>query len=389
MKNSEEIFVKRLEELKKYIDENKKKPTQNNKDKVIRSMAYWISDCQYNYVKKIWNMKDENIYKLWNEFINDEKYEEYFLSRYDRFVFNLNKIKIYINTNQERPSNVSKDKDIKSMAGWIGTIKQQYYKNIEKMKDKNIRILWENFISNENYKKYILLPTMLEKFIFDLNKLKTYIDINKKRPSSGSKVKDIKIIGSWLSDCKINYSKKINNMKDENIRTLWKNFINDEKYKEYFLSQYDSFIFKLNKVKTYIDINKQKPSTISQDKDIKSMAQWMSTSQYNYDNKEKNMKDENIMKLWENFISNEKYKHYFLSQYDSFIINLNKLKTYIDTNNQIPSQRSKDKDIKSIGQWICTTKRNYSKRTCNMKDEKIYKLWYKFLNDFRYKDYFI
>ena len=78
------------------------------------------------------------------------------------------------------------------------------------------------------------LQTMLEKFIFDLNKVKIYIDINKKKPVWSNKDKDIKIMSIWIYNCQINYVKKKFNMKDENIRTLWKNFINDDKYKIYF-----------------------------------------------------------------------------------------------------------------------------------------------------------
>ena len=35
-------------------------------------------------------MKDEIIYNLWNDFINDDKYKEYFISQYDYFIVNLN-----------------------------------------------------------------------------------------------------------------------------------------------------------------------------------------------------------------------------------------------------------------------------------------------------------
>ena len=40
-----------------------------------------------------------------------------------------------------------------------------------------------------------------------------------------------------------------------------------------------------------------------------------------------------------------------------------------------------------MAEWISTSKKNYSKKTHNMKDETIYKLWTVFVNDSRYKEY--
>ena len=41
-------------------------------------------------------------------------------------------------------------------------------------------------------------------------------------------------MGQYLSHCQSNYSKKKEKMAVENIRKLWKEFITDDKYKEYF-----------------------------------------------------------------------------------------------------------------------------------------------------------
>ena len=118
------------------------------------------------------------------------------------------------------------------------------------------------------------------------------------------------------------------------------------------------------------------------------MGKWIGTCQANYNKKTQNMKDKNIMKLWEKFINDKKYQKYFLSQYDGFINNLNKVKIYIDINKKRPSQHSKDKEIKSMGAWIGQKINNYTKKMKNMKDENIYNLWTNFINDPKYKDYF-
>jgi len=154
LKNSKEIFVIRLEELKAYIDTNKQRPSKSSKDKIIKSMGTWIGNSQTNYAKKINNMQDETIYKLWTDFINDSRYKEYVLSQYDSFVLDLNKLKAYIDTNKQRPSNSSKDKIIKSMGTWIGNSQKIYAKKIEKMQDETIYKLWTDFINDSRYKEY-------------------------------------------------------------------------------------------------------------------------------------------------------------------------------------------------------------------------------------------
>ena len=315
MKNSREIFIKRLEELKKYIDENNKKPNQNNKDKFIKSMGIWIGYTKKNYDKKIHIMKDANIRKLWEEFINDIRYKKYMQlpSIIDIFNTNLNKLKNYIDINKKRPSEGSKDKDIKSIAQWIGQKNNNYIKKKDNMKYENIRKLWEEFINDIRYKEYILLPTKLEIFNMNLNKVKIYIDTNKKRPAHESKDKYIKSLGKFIGHCQLNYVKKLHNMKYENIYELWTNFINDEKYKKYFQlpTILEKFVFDLNKLKIYIDTNKIKPSSKSIDKNIKSIGTWIQNTQTNYIKKKEKMKYDNIRTLWENFINDEKYKIYF------------------------------------------------------------------------------
>ena len=315
MKNREEIWMKNLEKVKKYINENNKRPTQCNKDKNIKNMGTFVANSQKKYAKKIQIMKDENIRTLWEEFINDIRYKKYIQlpTMIELFNINLNKLKNYIDTNKKRPSEGSKDKNIKSIAQWLVQKNNNYAKKIKNMKDDNIKKLWEEFINDEKYKEYILLPTTLEIFNINLSKVKIYIDTNKKRPVHESKDKYIKSLGKFIGHCQLNYVKKLHSMKYENIYELWTNFINDEKYKKYFQlpTILEKFIFDLNKLKIYIDTNKIKPSSKSIDKNIKSLAYWIKNTQTNYIKKKEKMKYDNIRTLWENFINDEKYRIYF------------------------------------------------------------------------------
>jgi len=100
------------------------------------------------------------------------------------------------------------------------------------MSKPEIRKLWELFINDDKYNKYFLSD--IENWTNQLDKLKNYIDTHNKRPSQGSKDKEIKILAKWLSQQLNNYKKNINNMKDPEIRKLWNYFINDDKYKSFF-----------------------------------------------------------------------------------------------------------------------------------------------------------
>jgi antitoxin component HigA of HigAB toxin-antitoxin module len=90
--------------------------------------------------------------------------------------------------------------------------------------------------------------------------VKTYIDSNNKRPSNTDKDKQIKQLGSWISNQQKNYKKKAEIMKNEEIYNNWTNLLNDDKYKQYLLSNEDNWMETLEQVKTYIDTNNKRPS---------------------------------------------------------------------------------------------------------------------------------
>jgi superfamily II DNA or RNA helicase len=71
--------------------------------------------------------------------------------------------------------------------------------------------------------------------------------------------------------------------------------------------------------------------------------------------------------------------------------NLIKVKNYVDTNGKPPSDKNKDKTIKTLGKWISHQKTNYdidiTQCKYGMKLEEIYTLWTEFLEE--YKEYFM
>lgn len=305
----------------------------------------------------------------------------------DLWNMRLEEVKKYIDDNGKRPSSESLNKDINMLSKWLSHQITNFNKKQKNMKDEKIYNKWNEFINSDKYKKYFILPSIEQYFNMNLNKVINYIDKNNKRPSEG-KNKNVSILGKWIQHQITNYNNKQENMKNELIYKKWTEFINNEKYKQYFQSQYEDFIMNLNKLKIYIDENNKRPSRDDKNKEIKFLGEWIHSQITNFNKKECNMKDEKIYNTWTEFINSDKYKIYFQSQYERFIMNLIKVKTYIDKNNKRPSQTDKDEIIKTLGIWISNQLKNYNKKTENMKDENIYNNFTEFKNDEKYKKYF-
>jgi superfamily II DNA or RNA helicase len=378
LQNGEEIWIKRLEEVKKYIDENGKKPTSTNKDIKIKQLGWWIGTQQKNYKKKKYIMIIEEIYNKWTEFINDNKYKIYFLSNEDEWFELFNKVKLYIDSNKKRPLQKDKNLEVRILGSWLGNQQQNY--KIKKciMLNEEIYNKWTEFINDDKYKIYFISNE--DNWLEIFNKLKKYIDDNNKRPIL---TEDIKL-AYWITDQQKHYKKKEGNMKNEKIYNLWTEFINDDKYKIYFLSNEDAWLEILNKVKLYIDTYNKRPSKDNNDKQIKFLGAWISNQLKNYQNEEQIMKNKEIYNLLTEFINDPVYKVYFLSNEDAWFESFNKVKLYIDTNNKRPTHENKQ-----LAHWITDQQQNYiKKRHIMLLNEEIYNKWTEFINNPVYKVYF-
>ena len=172
----------------------------------------------------------------------------------------------------------------------------------------------------------------------------------------------------------------------EEIYNKWTEFINDNKYKIYFLSNEDEWFELFNKVKLYIDTNNKRPSKHDKNLEIKQLGAWLGMQQQNYKNKEHIMVNEEIYNKWSEFIN--KYKIYFISNEDLWFESFNKVKKYINNNNKRPSKHDKNLEIKTLGSWIVHQSKNYKIKDRIMSNEEIYNEWTKFINDPIYKNYF-
>ena len=107
---------------------------------------------------------------------------------------------------------------------------------------------------------------------------------------------------------------------------------------------------KLESLKEFIDKNGRTPNSKSIDKDETKLGKWIGTQKNNFKNKTYIMKtNPEIYNIWEQFITSEKYKQYFLSNEDEWKQIFESLKEYIDKNGKTPNSKSKtNKDEKKI-----------------------------------------
>ena len=360
-----------LEFVKKYIDENKQRPSKESKDINVKKMGSWISNQQMNYAKKAQIMKNKEIQMKWEGFVKE--YVKYSRSNKEWNQM-LESVKKYIDENKQRPSNKSKDTNVKKMGSWIYIQQMNYNKKAYIMKNTEIQTKWKGFV--KEYDKYFRNN---EEWNQMLESVKKYFDENKQRPFMTSKDTNVKKMGIWISNQQMKYTKKIGIMKDKEIQTKWEGFVKE--YVEYFRSNVEEWNQMLKSVKKYIDKNKHKPSAQDKDINVKKIGSWTSNQQINYAKKIYIMKDKKIRLKWERFV--KEYAEYFRSNEEKWNQMLESVKKYIDKNKQRPPQYD---DTKKMGVWIQTQQKNYAKTTCIMKNKEVRLKWEGFVKE--YVEYF-
>jgi hypothetical protein len=303
MKDNDTKWRGTLDQLKKFINENKRRPNQKSKNKEEQFLAIWISEHQSYYKKNA--MKDPNRRQLLERFI--EEYKEYMKDVDTKWYDTFDQLKKWIDQNNKRPIEKSKNQKEKTLAKWIMHQQQNYKKEIYAMKDYDKRKLWIEFI--DQYKKY--MKDGDTKWHDTFNQLKKWINDNKKRPNSHSKNTFENHLGHWISVQQKNYKNKKQAMKDYDKRQLWEIFIEEHKdyIKDLDTKWHDSF----NQLKKFINDNKKKPNRTSKNEEEGILGKWITTQQQNYKNKRQSMKDLDKKQLWKELIT--KYPDLFDTSY--------------------------------------------------------------------------
>jgi hypothetical protein len=181
-------WYKTFEEVKQFIDINKKRPVSKSKNEIEKQLGSWILNQQCNYKIKKESMNDEEKYNLWTKFL--EKYKEYLLTKDEIWFEKFNELKLFIFKNKRNPSTISKN-EIEKKLGYWNSSQKDYYKNKTcGMKDETKYDLWTNFL--EEYKDILNLRSQ-NPIVENTQSEKTQSSLEEEKPQ---KIKSMKIQNS-------------------------------------------------------------------------------------------------------------------------------------------------------------------------------------------------
>jgi len=364
-----------FEQLKTFIDANKRKPLTVSNIPEEKKLGCWLSCQKQHYKNKTQGMKDDGRYNLWTQFLED--YKAHILTSEEIWYKNFEQAKTFMDINKQKPDwNTTNPKE-KCIRIWLNTQQHDYKDKTGGMKDDNRYKLWTQLL--EDYNEYI--STNDDLWVQNFEELKTFIDANQRKPSH--KHTEEFQLNKWLSHQQENYKKKTHSMKDETQYNLWSQFLED--YKDYFVTNVDIWCQKFEELKMFISTNKRGPLISSKIPDETQLSCWVYCQQRNYKNKTDGMKDVVRYNLWTKFL--EEYKEYFVSEDEIWFQRFEELKMFIDTSKRTPTHHSNTPEERYLGKWLSHQVTNYKNKINGMKDITRYNLWSQFLED--YNEYFV
>ena len=371
-----DMWPKRFEELKAFIDENEMTPIQQSEDVYEKHLAYWLSDQQKKYKNQKMNTTKSN---LWTLFL--EKYKTYrsLISDENYWIQQLDELKQFLNKNNKRPSEESKNIEEKYLGRWLSNQNTDYKTKSKGMKGESRYKIWCLFL--EEYKEYFISND--EMWFKSLEKLKVFININKKRPSQHVLDMNENFIASWFGTQQKHYKTNTAGMKDEARYNLWTNFL--EEYSEYFPTEEDKWFKSFDGVKLFMNVNKKRPTTSSKNIEEKLLGTWITNQMINYKNKLQGMNNETRYNLFTQFL--DEYKEYLLTDYEIWVNQLEEVKIFMNVNKKRPTTSSKNIEEKLLGTWITNQMINYKNKIKSMNNETRYNLFTQFLEE--YKEYLL
>jgi superfamily II DNA or RNA helicase len=364
-----EEWMKKLEELKTFMDEHQARPTP----KTNQRLCSWIST-QFKNSKEPRKeiMRNNIVFFKWYDFLNNKKYDQYFLNNEIKWNSMLEKLTEYIRVFKKKPTK----KTNKLLCCWVESQVFNFKHRKKIMTNVSIVNKWKAFINDEEFYNLFHINKddewndTLEEFV-------KFLDNNNRRPLP----KDDKHLHSWMSH-QINYVKINKNITDVRMQK-WNDVIQNEKYKHLFNFDFiDNWKTYFQKLLIFINTYNKKPTYT----DNKILSQWTSTQIQNFKKNKKCMKNSEIFNMWNNMITDEKYKKYFIDDtLQEWNINFEELLTFIDTYKILPTLKIN----KKLSYWTQKQNKDYKNHTNRMKNPECFKKWTNMINDVKYSRYFL
>jgi len=239
-------------------------------------------------------------------------------------------------------------------------------------------------------------------------KMCEFIDENGRAPSSAAKDPEEKRLGRWTSTQKDKYNPNGSEFSKHGMKTnsetwqTWRDTLADPRYIEALKRQIpedpvQEWKTKHNNMCQFIDSKKKAPSQCAKDFSEKTLGKWVNSQKNNYSNSSGLMKNQEILKIWRDTLTDPRYIEALKRQIPEDPVQEWKTKhknmcQFIDSKKKAPSQTAKDVDEKKMGIWISNQKKNYKPQgnacsKCIMKTKpEIWQIWTDTLADRRYGD---
>lgn len=372
-KDYEVVWYNKLEQLKKFINENKRKPSKEPSDKTEQLLGQWLGQQLNNYKTRTKSMSFEERCKKFEEF--KDEYSEYFTDNNSKWFENFKCAKDFIIKNTKIPSQKSDDEEEQKNGTWVSHQHQNYKVKRGCMSNTDIYDIWTNFVTE--YRD--LLLDQNEKWYNNLKKIKDFIYTNKRLPSFIYNDETENKLLKWYYHQRENFNYKKENMKDGHKYNAWEKFV--EEFKDYLSKNYDEVWYThLKELQLFITTFGKLPLEDSTNEEEKKLGKWLSHQKQQHKNKNGFTVNPEKLEAWETFIQNNII--YFKPNYEIWLNKLEDLRNFIHTNQKLPAYSSKNNIEKYLGQWLSTQKQNYKNNTENMKDEMYNNVWKSFITEY-------
>jgi superfamily II DNA or RNA helicase len=346
-KDKNKEWYKKLYQCDEFYQKYKKMPSEHTNNKYEKTLCLWIRVQRRNYKKKNKRMTQERIqacetYEWWVWEVDMDKKWYDALKECDEFY----------KTHHKIPSSTSKNKEEKTLRSWIGTQRTNY-------KKKNKSMTQERIQACESCEWWVW---DFDSVWYDtLKACDAFYQTHQKLPSNGSKNKEEKQLGTWITNQRTKYKKKNKCMTKEHIQACeayewWVWEVDNDGLWHDTLKACDAFYQKYQK----------QPSSTSKSKEEKTLCLWIRVQRTNYKNK-------NTWFTQERIDACQAYA-WWVWDFDKNKIWFNKLKAcgeFYKKNKIIPSNTSEDKDETALARWIGIQRKNYKKKNKCMTQERI------------------
>ena len=296
-------------------------------------------------------------------------------SKYILWNKKLDLLETFFKENTRRPSSISNDENEKVLGSWISSQLKNRVTCQHIMSNKKNRDIWDSFTIN----RIIYFRSNECVWYKKLEELRSFFELNKRRPIQTSPDIDEIILARWVSNqLIIRRQKDIESTLNISLRITWDAF--KANHMEYFKSNQDIWYEKLNELKLFFEIKKMVPSPIAEDEIEKVLSNWLSNQLLRRKKNLRIMANEKIRDDWDTF----KITHikYFKSNEDVWYEKLNELKLFFETNKILPSPIANDEKEKLLCIWLSHQIHNRSVNKQMMLYENIRNSWDNFKHDY-------